>query len=140
MRRREDVTLRGVNVETVVSVLQDAPVAVALLYGSYARGEQNPESDLDLAVKFDESLTSAERTKARLELIERLSTTLDIDTVDVVPLSHASTGLRAAVLTDGILLVGSMSDVDTAEKSSSTDHSERMAAFDDLLSELKRVV
>jgi len=40
------------------------PTAEVLLYGSYARGEQGPESDIDLLILVDKSKVSYEDRKS----------------------------------------------------------------------------
>jgi predicted nucleotidyltransferase len=137
MRTHEDASIPELNVEAIVEIVTDAPVSVAVLYGSYARGEQHLESDIDVAVEFDKSLSSTEQTRARLALIERLGTALGTDDVDVTPLSKASVELKREILEDGICLYGSV-DEDVPE--ATTNHDERLADFDELLAELERVV
>jgi predicted nucleotidyltransferase len=137
MRTHEDASISGLDVEAIVEIVTDAPVLAAVLYGSCARGEQRPGSDIDVAVEFDESLSSTERTRARLALIERLGTALGTDDVDVTPLSKASAELKREILEDGICLYGSV-DEDVPEET--TGHDERLEDFDELLAELERVV
>ncbi|MBX3071819.1 MAG: nucleotidyltransferase domain-containing protein [Thermomicrobiales bacterium] len=52
-----------------VSTLRSAGVSEAYLFGSVSRGEEGPESDLDLFVRFDHEFTLAEQ----LNLMIRLS-------------------------------------------------------------------
>jgi predicted nucleotidyltransferase len=137
MRTREDASISGLDVETIVEIVSDAPVTAAVLYGSYARGEEGSTSDIDIAVEFDESLSSTERTRARLALIERLGTALGTGDVDVTPLSKASADLKREIFEDGICLYGS---VDENLPEETTSHDERLADFDELLAELERVV
>lgn len=139
MRTREDASIPELDVETIVEVVEDAPVTAAVLYGSYARGEETPTSDVDVAVEFDESLSSGERTRARLALIERLSTALGTDDVDVVPLLQASDELRREIFEDGVCIYGSPEE-HAVEDETATSHDERLADFDELLAELERVV
>lgn len=142
MRDRTDTTLPNLNVNAIVDVLGETPATLAILYGSYARGDTTATSDIDLAVAFEESLSSVERTHARLRLIERLTTGLETDDIDVVPLSQVSTELREEILTDGILIYGSPSDLDqySGQSAEETSHQDRLAEFDELLAELERVV
>lgn len=42
----------------VADYFRDKPVKKVWLFGSYARGEAREESDIDLLVKYDESLKS----------------------------------------------------------------------------------
>lgn len=141
MRTVEDVSIPGLDVEAMRAVLEDAPVAVAVLYGSYARGEASARSDVDVAVGFEEDLPE-DRTQARLALIRRLCSALGTDSVDVVPLSGASGLLLYGIRKDGILLLGSEAELDRfgePEPPTST-HEERMAEFDEILADLERIV
>jgi predicted nucleotidyltransferase len=142
MRELDETTIPGLNVERIVRILERAPVTLCILYGSHARGEPTGRSDIDLAVAFDESLSSVERTRARLGLIEQLSTELGTDDVDVVPLSDASSPLLEEILTDGVLIYGSMTDLEPyrGQTPSPSTRQDRLATFDDVLEELDRVV
>ncbi len=75
-------------------------VHTAYLFGSQARGEALPSSDIDVAVMCAQPLSALERFDAQ----ERLAAELDRD-VDLVDLRQASTVLRMQVLRDGRLLV-----------------------------------
>lgn len=142
MRSTAEVTVPTLDLDGIQRVLQDAPVSVAILYGSHARSEATERSDVDVAVGFDESLSSVERTRARLDLIDRLQASLDAGAVDVVPLSAASDSLLREIHEDGVLLVGAEADVAAFGEPDRPDdtHDERMAEFDDLLGDIRRVV
>jgi predicted nucleotidyltransferase len=132
----------NVDTEAMTAILEEAPLTLAVLYGSVARGEETEGSDVDVAVAFEDDLSSAERTRARLDLIARLSAALDRDAVDVTPLADAPPELRRAIRADGIVLLGSASDLDAslADLPDARSHDERLAAFDELLSDIERVV
>lgn len=132
----------SVDTETIESVLVDTPVSVAVLYGSHARGEATEHSDIDLAVVFNETLSSVEKTRARLALIERLSMSLGTDAVDVTPLTQAPTSLQREIYQDGILLYGSERSLPAIGEKSYTPqtHRDRMAEFDDVLTDIERIV
>lgn len=51
--------------ETVAEYFKDKPVKTVYLFGSYARGEENENSDVDLIVEYDDS-------KKRLSLFDTL--------------------------------------------------------------------
>jgi predicted nucleotidyltransferase len=63
----------------VVSLLKRAGVVEAYLFGSAARGQERPNSDIDLLVKFDRPIKLVEQ----LDLMVRLSRLAGRD-VDVV--------------------------------------------------------
>lgn len=142
MRTRANDLDSGLDLGAIEQALEVAPVSVGVIYGSYARGEQRADSDVDVAVAFAESLSSLERTRARLSIIRRLSDALGMDDVDVVPLDGAPQSLVREILADGIVVVGSPSDVRAYadETDDRLDPAARRAAFDDVLSELERVV
>ena len=142
MRKREEVTVPDLDLDTIARVLDEGPVTLAILYGSYARGDTTAKSDIDLAVEFEESLSSIERTRARLGLIERLTTELETDEIDVTPLSRVSTELLQEILADGILVYGASANLEPyyGQSVEEENHRDRIAEFDDLLGELERVV
>jgi predicted nucleotidyltransferase len=50
------------------------------VFGSYARNEQTPESDLDLMVSFGQKLTLLDLSKINRELGEKLNLKIDLVT------------------------------------------------------------
>ncbi|RJX49957.1 type VII toxin-antitoxin system MntA family adenylyltransferase antitoxin [Halonotius pteroides] len=139
MREIDKIASLSVDPDRLVSVLADAPVTVAVLYGSHARGEVTGDSDINLAVAFDDDLDSTARTRARLRLIERLSAELGTDAIDVVPLAHTGAALRRSIHEEGIVIYGAADAVPTA-KEPETTHDEQLAAFDDILADIERVL
>ena len=142
MREFEETTISGLDVAAIVRILERVPVTLGILYGSHARGEATERSDIDIAVEFDEGLSSVERTRARLDLIEQLNVELETDDADVLPLSRAPNELLEEILTDGVLIYGSITDLDPYREQAHppSSHQDRLAAFDEVLTELDRVV
>jgi predicted nucleotidyltransferase len=144
MKSIEDVSIEGLDIEAILDVLSAFDVSVALLYGSYARDEKTPSSDIDIAIDFESSHTSQERTQIRLQLIERLSSTLGTNEIDVIPLDQAPTELRSEILQDGVLLTGERKHLERYEgaftDSGQTTHEERMQKFDSILTDLEQLV
>jgi Nucleotidyltransferase domain. len=104
--------------------------------------EATEHSDIDLAVVFDEALSSVEQTRARLSLIKQLSVSLGTDAVDVTPLLRTSHTLRREIYRDGIVVCRSEKSfpaVDDHTQDQPT-HADRMARFDELLTDTERVV
>lgn len=70
--------------KTLTQILADyfktQPVLKAWLFGSYARGEETPESDVDILVEFDHSSPIGLFAYARMwrELQERLGLHVDL--------------------------------------------------------------
>lgn len=125
----------------IIDLIDDLPVTLVVLYGSHAREEETEESDIDLAIAYRDTVPEIERTRARFALIDRLSTRLDT-AVDVVPLSETVGSLRRAICEEGVVVYGEPAEFDAfcTDGSVPTTHDERLAAFDDVVATLKRVV
>ena len=80
------------------SVFDGTPVLVAYLFGSHAVGRVGPNSDCDIAVLIERSLTRQERGRWRLELIGRLIDFYRSDAIDLVVLNDAPPLLRFEVI------------------------------------------
>ena len=85
-------------------LFQQHPVRLAYLFGSQATRRTHPNSDVDVAVLLDESLTSDERFAERLRLLGDLSCIFGTDHVDLVILNDASPLLAYETLRHGVLL------------------------------------
>lgn len=85
-------------------VFAQRPVRLAYLFGSQVKGRAHADSDVDVAVLLNESLTADERFAERLTLIGALSRLFRTDNVDVAILNEASPLLCYNVLRDGVLL------------------------------------
>ena len=79
-------------------------VTLAYLYGSQARGDAGPLSDVDVGVLFDASLSEEVRFQRRLALAGELYYALGRDDVSVVDLVEAPPLLRHRVYYDGQVL------------------------------------
>ncbi|QQR83656.1 nucleotidyltransferase domain-containing protein [Candidatus Peregrinibacteria bacterium] len=65
-------------IEKVCDYLKDKPVLRAYLFGSYARGEQTEESDVDILVELDHSVPiGLEFLSMKKELNELLNRPVD---------------------------------------------------------------
>ena len=66
--------------ELIAQYFKTQPVLKAWLFGSYARGEATPESDVDILVEFDHSSPIGLFAYARMwrELEERLGRQVDL--------------------------------------------------------------
>lgn len=87
-----------------VKVYAENGVLAAYLYGSAAHGGMHAQSDVDVAVVFDQSVPRDQRFRRRLHLIGEVLGLLGIDEADVVPLNDAPLLLVFHVLRDPILL------------------------------------
>ena len=82
-------------------------VVAAYLFGSQARGQAGPLSDVDLAVWLDPSLDRDRRSKRQLDLTGLGTSTLRTNEVQVIVLNDAPPLLTHRVLRDGIVLADS---------------------------------
>jgi len=141
MDESPEIAVPSLDTETIISVLEDEPITLAVLYGSHARGESTTHSDVDLAVAVSESLSALDRTRVRLRLLKKLSRALGTDAVDVVRLAETSPSLRRDIQADGIVLYGSTDAwPPIADEQEYQTHSDRMARFDELLTDIEQVV
>jgi predicted nucleotidyltransferase len=98
--------------ETVTATLAEHPVSVGFLFGSRARGEAYDQSDVDVAVAFeDTSPRESSHVDAHLALGADLVLALGTDDVSLIDLHAASQPLVRVVLRDGDRLVGTNTDV-----------------------------
>lgn len=73
------------------------------IFGSYARGEENEKSDMDLAFMIEEGLSKIEEIFARGNLIELGKEIFKVD-IDIVFLSNDTPLLKYEVIKDGIVI------------------------------------
>ena len=87
---------------------QHGGIRLAILFGSLAKGRATPESDLDLAVLMDVSLSA----ETKMALIGDLSQAMGRP-VDLIDLSVTGEPILGQILKYGVRLLGS--DTDYAE-------------------------
>lgn len=71
-----------------------------VIFGSYARDSERPDSDLDIAIKTDKKLTSLEIFNLQNELEDILK--IDVDLIDLA--QEMSDGFRYEILINGQLI------------------------------------
>lgn len=93
--------------ERVTEVLEQHPIRLGVLFGSHARAESGPHSDIDVAVEFDQNLDEEARRQSLLDVITDISQALQTDDIDVTDLDGIRPEVGVSALADGVLLVGS---------------------------------
>jgi uncharacterized protein len=88
----------------LATIFKDRKVVIAYLFGSQAKGESGPLSDIDIAVYFDESVANDDRFDLRLEVLGELIDLFKTDDVDLVVLNDAPPLLAHRVLKEGRVL------------------------------------
>jgi hypothetical protein len=64
--------------EKIAQVLTEQGATKVAIFGSYARGEERPESDIDVVVEFSESKSLLELVRIEGELSEALGIKVDL--------------------------------------------------------------
>lgn len=90
--------------ELAAYVATKGVVSVAYLFGSHARGQAGPLSDVDVAVLLDREAREDQYFAARLTLMAGLEAIVDGGRLDVVILNEAPLALAYRILRDGILV------------------------------------
>lgn len=99
-------------IEDVRGYLREQPLEFVLLFGSQVTGTATERSDVDLVVKFSDSLDDAERFQRRNRIAGELMARLGRDGVDVSDLDRLPTTIAHAALQEGRLVVGSEDTVE----------------------------
>jgi predicted nucleotidyltransferase len=91
--------------ERLSAALDRQGVVAAVLFGSQARGDAGPLSDIDVGVWMDPALTARERFELVLDLSAAAARALGTDEADLVSLNDAPPLLRHRALKEGTRLV-----------------------------------
>ncbi|MGQ9547240.1 MAG: type VII toxin-antitoxin system MntA family adenylyltransferase antitoxin [Roseiflexus sp.] len=106
MKRRPNVQIEDVRVSfrrlEETGALDN--VVLAYLFGSHARGQGGPLSDVDIAVLLRDGVPEGEAFEKRLLLMAEIGYQLGRDVVDLLILNYSPLALAYRVLRDGILL------------------------------------
>ena len=76
----EDISTRLAQLKPKLE--QEYPISELGIFGSYARGEQESDSDLDILVVFDKPVTLFDLVRLENELAEELGIEVDLVTKD----------------------------------------------------------
>jgi predicted nucleotidyltransferase len=84
------------------AVCRDSDIEFALVFGSQVTDTALPSSDLDIAVKFDDDLSSGERFRKRCflagELQQEDTPFVDVSDIDELPLTVAHDAVQGRLL------------------------------------------
>lgn len=83
---------------------EDESIAAAYLFGSYARSDTGPMSDVDIAVLLDRVVKQGAYFDKRLDFISKFCLHLKTNEVEMVILNEAPMLLAYQVVKEGILL------------------------------------
>lgn len=93
----------GIDVDEIADVLGQHPIRLAVLHGSYVKGTQHADSDVDVAVEFERN---ARPEDSLLPLVSDLASVIGDADVDIGVLSDVEPEIGDAVCRNGVLLVG----------------------------------
>ncbi|MCP5207423.1 MAG: nucleotidyltransferase domain-containing protein [Hahellaceae bacterium] len=120
--------------QIVAEITADIPgVKVIVLFGSFANGSFNNDSDIDLAVLASKKLDNLERWK----IAQNLAQSLNRD-VDLVDLCNVSTVLRMQIVTAGVQIYGSKADFDLYAATTFTMYQQLQVERKDIVDEFAR--
>lgn len=91
--------------EGMKAYLARTDVVYAVLFGSYADGTAEPSSDVDIAVRFPDDMSSVNRFRQRNRIDAELQRYAD-GFVDVSDIEELPLPVTYAALRDGIILLG----------------------------------
>lgn len=109
-------------IEAIRECLEREPVRVAILFGSHARGDTHPDSDIDIAIEL-EDLRPGETgyNDVFFGVSAELSERLETDDVDVVDIHSVSDSFARTILKEGIVLLGTPDRLETLRERVTSD-------------------
>lgn len=129
-----------VPVQRLRSMLDDAPVRLAILFGSRATGESHARSDLDLAVEFDDlEPGDPGYNETFFGLSVSVSEEFGTDEIDLVDVHSLSPSLARSVFDDGIVFLGTVNRAKTLHRSVLSGETDERSAGDRFDDALRRI-
>lgn len=84
----------------IIPILQEHDVTHAAIFGSFARGEEREDSDLDILVELEQGKSLLDLVALKLELEDFLGRKIDIATYNAL---HS--GIRERVFEEQIVII-----------------------------------
>ncbi len=97
--------------ESLTKIYRNLEVVAVYLYGSYARGEPSPFSDVDVGVLLAKNVPTEKYLDVELELTDSISRILGHPEVEVRVLNKTPVVFRYEIVRDGCLAYCSDEDV-----------------------------
>ena len=105
---KEKKTLSTADIQKAIQpILGKYPIKSASIFGSYARHEARPDSDIDILVEFSSTIGLIQFVNIQLELEDTLG-----KKVDLVEISTLKPQLKANILNEGCFLINPFIGVD----------------------------
>jgi len=70
--------MNGLDLNKIKTILMENDIEFAGIFGSYARGEEKPDSDIDILVRFSKPKSIFDLTGLELELSDKLGKKVQI--------------------------------------------------------------
>lgn len=97
-------------IERIKEILNQQPeLEIAILYGSAVNGKMRPDSDVDIAVLFNQPLNTSQKLTLASQLEKQLNRSIDL-----TDLSNLNGTILKQVLSKGVVLIEN--DKDAKEK------------------------
>lgn len=93
--------VREIEKEKLNEIFEKNKIALAYLFGSVAKKKTGPLSDIDIAVLFDEKVSSAQYFDRKLTVMGELADLFKTDNIDVVVLNEAPPLLTHRIIKEG---------------------------------------
>lgn len=122
--------------DDLVSRLREAPVDLALLFGSQVTGDATSGSDIDIAVTYE----TDDVTDTHLSLVADLTRILGRDDIDVVRLTTADPRIAVEALTHGEVLVGSADGAERLRDSLEDERQQREEVVRTRIADAERTI
>jgi uncharacterized protein len=92
-----------IDIHALAEILDQFPLSVAYLFGSFARKTQGPRSDLDIAVLFDAGIPLPDHQALEADIASVLAQKLALPRIDIINLSKIKNPvLKKTIVTTGI--------------------------------------
>jgi predicted nucleotidyltransferase len=91
--------------DTILKTLLSLDATLIILFGSFAKGQQNSSSDLDIAFLSKQDISNVDRWQVAQELAIKLN--IDVDLID---LSKANDVLRFEIVSTGDIILNDSKD------------------------------
>jgi uncharacterized protein len=91
--------LTELDIKLLIEIARKYQITYLAIFGSYARGEAGPESDVDLAVRFAGHYSMFDLTGAMADMAEALG-----KKVDLIPLDDAYAFVRQSIEREMVVL------------------------------------
>ncbi|MEF8786195.1 MAG: nucleotidyltransferase domain-containing protein [Haloarculaceae archaeon] len=141
MERVEETDLgQRLPVDTLQQLFEEQQVRLAICFGSYASGRTHSQSDIDLALEFEDVRPGDDSyNDTFFRVYEAVSTALETDDVDLLDIHSLSGSLAQTVLTDGILIYGNAERVEALREQLIVEETEQQSPRDRLDTAIERI-